>query len=116
MGMIERSKTTKRGYELNIKTLFHGTRDTDPMLIASGEIGFDLRRSNGRYYGKGIYAATNFDYSHKYRHCPVERTSFVDISCKKCGGAGKLGGRLWGKNRCKECGGTGSTGRKNRET
>jgi len=29
------------------------------------------------------------------------------LACTKCGGAGEVKGRLWGKNRCNECGGTG---------
>lgn len=40
----------------NERWLFHGTRDTTPRQIThDGDGGFDMRLSNGLYYGKGLY-------------------------------------------------------------
>ena len=50
------------------KLLFHGTRQNDPQVIYSGDVGFDVRRSNVGKWGKGIYFAVNASYSHQYQH------------------------------------------------
>jgi len=52
------------------KTLFHGTRQTDPKQIYKGEDSFDMRLSNDGLWGKGNYFAVNASlcdssYAHK---------------------------------------------------
>lgn len=46
--------------------LFHGTRGTDPTLIYSSEVGFDIRFSNNGANGYAIYFADNAHYSRGY--------------------------------------------------
>lgn len=47
---------------LGEKTLFHGTRNTDPEEIYRGGDGFDLRHSAGGMWGEGNYFAQNSSY------------------------------------------------------
>merc|ERR1712098_230621 len=74
-----------RGGAPNVKELFHGTSSTDPMLIVKGAVGLDIRRSSGIYYGKGIYTATNFDYSHKYKYQAGSQEATMVICDVLCG-------------------------------
>ena len=50
------------------KHLFHGTRQTDPEEIYSGDAGFDVGHSAVGLWGPGIYFAVNASYSHTYAH------------------------------------------------
>ena len=50
------------------KHLFHGTRQTDPKVIYSGDAGFDVGHSGVGLWGQGIYFAVNASYSHRYAH------------------------------------------------
>ena len=50
------------------KMLFHGTRQTDPVLLIDTEEGFDMRFSSSGMWGPGIYFAEDASYSHKYSH------------------------------------------------
>jgi hypothetical protein len=44
--------------------LWHGTRNYDPRLIASGDDGFSTQHSNdGGYWGRAVYFAVNASYS-----------------------------------------------------
>ena len=54
-----------RDSELEME-LFHGTSSKDPSAIYNGEVGFDHCFSRQGMWGKGIYFAANFEYSHKY--------------------------------------------------
>ena len=49
--------------------MFHGSREIDPLVIATSEAGLDMRYSspNGAY-GSGIYFADNAAYSHTYAY------------------------------------------------
>ena len=50
-----------------MKLLFHGTKQTEPEKIYSGEYGLDNRFSREGMYGNGIYFANNSKYSNMYR-------------------------------------------------
>ena len=50
------------------KHLFHGTRQTDPKDIYSGDAGFDVGHSRGGMWGVGNYFAVNASYSRHYAH------------------------------------------------
>ena len=50
------------------KTLFHGTRNTDPREIYEGDDSFDMRLSSDGMWGKGNYFAVNALYSDGYAH------------------------------------------------
>ena len=51
------------------KLLFHGTRQTDPEQIYSGDAGFDIGFSSDRgHWGQGIYFAANASFSDGYAH------------------------------------------------
>lgn len=69
---IIKMKNPERPLGQLIRYLFHGTRQTDPLVIATGEAGLDMRYSNfGGAYGSGIYFADNAAYSHTYSYvCP----------------------------------------------
>ena len=48
---------------------FHGTSATDPIMIATSEVGLDKKFCNPKcLYGPGIYFSNNSEYSHKYSH------------------------------------------------
>lgn len=48
--------------------LYHGTRDTDPMMIYNSEEGFDMRFSRPGMWGQAVYFAKNSRYSNNYAH------------------------------------------------
>ena len=50
------------------KHLFHGTRQNDPEVIYSGDVGFDVGHSKVGWWGTGIYFAVNASYSDRYAH------------------------------------------------
>ena len=50
------------------KHLFHGTQETDPVVIYGGDAGFDVGHSRGGLWGAGSYFAVNASYSHRYAH------------------------------------------------
>ena len=50
------------------KHLFHGTSQTDPEVIYSGDAGFDVGHSRVGMWGPGNYFAVNASYSHRYAH------------------------------------------------
>ena len=50
------------------KLLFHGTRDTDPKEIYTGDSSFDTRFSQWGMWGKGNYFAVNASYADSYAH------------------------------------------------
>ena len=50
------------------KKLFHGTKQTDPKGIYSGDAGFDLRHSGTGMWGVGSYFAVNASYSSGYSY------------------------------------------------
>ena len=50
------------------KTLFHGTRNTDPKEIYEGDDSFDMRLSRDGMWGKGNYFAANASYSDGYAY------------------------------------------------
>ena len=64
--------------ELN---LFHGTRNTDPSLIYSGEEGFDMRFCEQGMWGRGNYFAANALYSHAYSHRTHDGMSKMFLAC-----------------------------------
>ena len=45
------------------KLLFHGTRETEPKMIYSDTVGFDMRYSREGMWGKANYFAVNSSYS-----------------------------------------------------
>ena len=51
-----------------MKTLFHGTNQTDPKMIYASEDGLDIRFSNAGAYGMGLYFADNSAYSNSFGH------------------------------------------------
>ena len=51
------------------KTLFHGTRQTNPKQIYEGDDSFDMRLSNNGMWGRGNYFAVNASYSNGYAYC-----------------------------------------------
>ena len=51
-----------------MRLLFHGTKDTNPELIFSGEYSLDSRLAKNGLYGKGIYFADNSYYSTKFHY------------------------------------------------
>lgn len=53
---------------INEMYLFHGTSTTDPMEIACGEDGFDIRQSKGGKWGKAVYFAESAKYSDKFAY------------------------------------------------
>ncbi|CAI2386561.1 unnamed protein product [Moneuplotes crassus] len=46
------------------KYLFHGTKNNDPELIMSSEVGFDVRYSDNGSLGRGTYFSSTFMHSH----------------------------------------------------
>lgn len=48
--------------------MFHGTRQTDPEVIYSGDAGFDVGHSRVGMWGPGNYFAVNASYSDSYAH------------------------------------------------
>jgi hypothetical protein len=55
------------GKEVEVKYLFHGTRDTAPRLIYECEEGFDMKFSAQGMWGRANYFAVNSSYSNGYR-------------------------------------------------
>ena len=53
------------GHSLELMLLFHGTSDTDPLLIARSDEGLDPRIGHGMW-GTGSYYALKAAYSHSY--------------------------------------------------
>jgi hypothetical protein len=51
---------------LNEEYLFHGTRRTNPLAIASSSRGFDMDGSAECFYSRGVYFAHRSCYSHHY--------------------------------------------------
>lgn len=67
---------------LDVQYLYHGTRNTPPSAIYTGEEGFDMRYSAAGFYGKGNYFAEEASYSagflgeqYKYQHDLGDGTS-----------------------------------------
>ena len=58
----------KNAGNINEKTLFHGTRGTDPEKIFDSEEGFDMRFSSDGLWGRANYFAVNSSYSNAYAH------------------------------------------------
>ena len=58
--------TQKIKSKAETKVLFHGTRGTPPLMIYSGEEGFDMRFSNDGMWGRANYFAVNSSYSNGY--------------------------------------------------
>ena len=50
---------------MNELTLWHGTRETDPVDILNSETGFDANIGRPGFYGKGIYLAEYARYSNE---------------------------------------------------
>ena len=50
------------------KKLFHGTKQTNPKDIYSGDAGFDIRHSGTGMWGVGSYFAVNASYSQGYSY------------------------------------------------
>ncbi|CAI2378764.1 unnamed protein product [Moneuplotes crassus] len=48
--------------------LFHGTKRNNPEVVMGSEEGFDMRFSNGGMWGRGVYFAKKFKYSHGYAY------------------------------------------------
>jgi len=65
--------------------LFHGTRLNHPKLIYDGEDGFDMRYSDGGYWGRGTYFAYNAAYSHSYSFSegPVRKMFYARVAIGK---------------------------------
>ncbi|KAI6651970.1 Sacsin-like [Oopsacas minuta] len=53
---------------ISIRTLFHGSSDTNPELIINDPEGFNMQYAQRGLWGCGIYFATNCSYSHTYRY------------------------------------------------
>eukprot|EP00347_Sterkiella_histriomuscorum_P013563 403364236 len=58
----------KNGSDPLVYDLFHGTRETIPELVHSGDEGFDIRFSKQGMWGRAIYFAARSDYSHQYSY------------------------------------------------
>lgn len=50
------------------RTLFHGTRQTNPKEIYEGDSSFDMRHSSDGLWGRGNYFAVNASLSDAYAH------------------------------------------------
>ena len=61
---------------LYIRSLFHGSRDTNPDLIINDPQGFNMSYAHRGLWGRGIYFAKNCSYSHSYRY-----NAGNDLSC-----------------------------------
>jgi hypothetical protein len=48
--------------------MFHGTRETNPEIVYSGEQGLDCRHSGSGYFGIAAYSAEDALYSDSYRY------------------------------------------------
>ena len=57
----------KNNGEANVKSLFHGTKETPPEKIYMSEEGFNVNySSNSGMWGRAIYFAFDSSYSHTY--------------------------------------------------
>ena len=65
----DRAKQIKREPQAcREKSLFHGTRGTDPKEIYKGDSSFDTKFSQQGMWGKGNYFAVNASYADSYAH------------------------------------------------
>ena len=72
----------------NQRRMVHGSRDTDPQVIA--DTNFDWRFSDTGYYGRGAYFAETMVYSHSYRHKLGDGRSQAFVALVLAGRAQKL--------------------------
>ena len=57
---------------INELTLFHGSKENDPMIICKGEDGFDLRLSNKGSWGVALYFSESTKYADRFAHTTPE--------------------------------------------
>ena len=57
---------------VNELTLFHGSKENDPMVICKGEDGFDLKLSNKGTWGVALYFAESTKYAGRFAHTNSE--------------------------------------------
>ena len=60
--------TERTGKKPEVKQMYHGTRNTAPLMIYSGDEGFDMKFSPGGMWGRANYFAANASYSNGYAH------------------------------------------------
>ena len=66
---FSKTRMTKRNYGIiNEMELFHGTSTIDPIEIACGEDGLDVRLSKGGSWGYAIYLSESAVYSDQFAH------------------------------------------------
>ena len=64
---FNKSRIFKRNHGIiNEKVLFHGSSGNDPLEIACGEDGFDIRRSRGGSWGYAVYLSECAEYCDKF--------------------------------------------------
>lgn len=73
----ERAMKLSGGGDPNVVSVWHGTRDTDPLVICEDEAdGFMMQYSREGMWGRGVYFAQNANYSSAYAYKSTESVGF----------------------------------------